>query len=475
MNSNKIEKLQKKFMLVAGLSFFIFMLLMGGLMYLSSLLTTQREVRMVMNYLIENDGDLGTGMRKSGETLQEELEDEASQDKEQTDEDKEETSEIDDSKKDPSVTEDSWHKYFGVGSWMYNSAEFPYSTRYFAVIFSDSDEVKAVKTNHIAGVEPEEAEKYARAAMERRLKFGIYDGYYYQVAEREEGGTIVVYLESLRQIDSVNRLLYTALTLIGIGSIVTLFLVRFFSKQIVKKEMESMELQNRFMTNASHELKTPLAVIKANTEVEQMLNGENEWNQSTMRQVERMTGLIQNLIRIVRAEEQENTEPVQRIDASAIITDTVKTFEPLASQEGKQLDQEIDASVSCFMRESDLRQLLSLFLDNAIKYCDEKGRIFVSLKAKGKNMKLSVSNSYAEGEKTDYSRFFERFYRKDESHNIEKGGYGIGLSIAESIVKQYHGSIMANWKDGEIFFHCQFHNGKKTGGEGGFAGERRSK
>jgi signal transduction histidine kinase len=105
--------------------------------------------------------------------------------------------------------------------------------------------------------------------------------------------------------------------------------------------------------------------------------------------------------------------------------------------------------------ESQLRQLLTLLIDNSIKYCDKAGTITASAERKGKNIRLQVSNSYEKGKDVDYKRFFERFYREDTSHTQEeKGGYGIGLSIAETLVKQYKGSIDVSWENGEISFVC---------------------
>ena len=106
---------------------------------------------------------------------------------------------------------------------------------------------------------------------------------------------------------------------------------------------------------------------------------------------------------------------------------------------------------------SKIRQLTTLLVDNAVKYCDEGGKIEVTAGQikNGRGAALTVSNSYAEGADVDYSRFFERFYRQDSSHNIDKGGYGIGLSLAESICSQYGGDIRAQWKDGVISFICQ--------------------
>ena len=197
-------------------------------------------------------------------------------------------------------------------------------------------------------------------------------------------------------------------------------------------------------------------MIRANTEVEQMINGENEWNQSTMRQVDRMTGLIQNLVMVSRAQEKENNSERKKINVSAALQETSDTFLPVAVQNGKKLEKEIQENVMMMANESQIRQLSSLLIDNAIKYCDDGGTIRVTLTQKGRSpVRLDVSNNYAKGGDVDYARFFERFYRQDKSHNIEKGGYGIGLSIAQAIVEQYKGSsIDAAWKDGIITFTC---------------------
>ncbi|MDD6550639.1 MAG: HAMP domain-containing sensor histidine kinase, partial [Lachnospiraceae bacterium] len=210
----------------------------------------------------------------------------------------------------------------------------------------------------------------------------------------------------------------------------------------------------QFITNASHELKTPLAVIKANTQVQEMMNGKDEWSESTMHQVDRMTGLIQNLVTIVRAEEKEDAGDRTDTDISEAIRDTVKSYAPVAENAGETLNQNIGDGIHMNAVESQIRQLATLLIDNAIKYCDEKGTIDVTVIQKGRGIRLSVSNSYADGKNVDYSKFFERFYRADQSHNVDKGGYGIGLSIAESLVKQYNGSINASWKDGIITFDC---------------------
>ena len=245
-----------------------------------------------------------------------------------------------------------------------------------------------------------------------------------------------------------------ALFLTVFGSILAFVIIRIFSNFAIRPEIRNAENQKKFITNASHELKTPLAVIRANTELEMMMHGEDEWNRSTMNQVDRMTGLIQNLVMIARADEKANKEDMAETDVSKVVSDTADTFLPVATQSGKSMRKEISEGVTMLTNEAHIRQLVSLLVDNAIKYCDDGGEIGVLLSQKGKGVRIEISNSYAEGGSQDYSRFFDRFYRQDESHNIDKGGYGIGLSIADSLVRRYKGKIDVSWKDGVISFVC---------------------
>ena len=286
-------------------------------------------------------------------------------------------------------------------------------------------------------------------------RFGHRGSFSYKRASLDGGRTIVVFLDSRNQVATNIRLLYTSLMVLGFGLIIVLLLVRSLSYRIIQPEIENARRQEQFITNASHELKTPLAVIRANAEVSQMLHGEDEWSKSTLSQIDRMTSLIQNLVLISRARERQDSSNALLIDASRAVRETAETFQTVATQEGKALKLEIPEGVSLLGEDGDLRQLTSLLVDNAIKYCDAGGTITVALSGKSRGgLRLVVSNDYAAGEKADYDRFFDRFYREDESHNIGQGGFGIGLSIAESLVQKYRGSINASWKDGVISFTC---------------------
>ncbi|MCR5788670.1 MAG: HAMP domain-containing histidine kinase [Lachnospiraceae bacterium] len=430
MNEKRIKKLRIKFLLISFISMTLAMLMVTGLILASNQFLTRRNIKNVLQYIVDHEGIL-PGARNI------------------------ESSGSDISGHDYSVVRflnEIFNPELLLGD--ADKPEFYYSNRYFAILYNENDQIENVITNHTAVVSEEEAAIYGEAALNDPSGFGRYSDYYYQVADRADGGKIVVYLDSSEIISANTRLLYVTLGMILFGVIMAAIFTVQFSKWAIASEIRNMEAQKGFITNASHELKTPLSVIKANTEMLEMTGGGNEWTESTIRQVDRMSGLIQNLVMIAKAEEYESDAVSGDCDVSAAISDTAKNFEPVAVNEGKRLETELEENVHIRAMDSQIRQLASLLIDNAIKYCDEKGMIKVSLSRKGKTVLLEVSNDYRDGAGKDCSKFFERFYREDKSHNTDKGGYGIGLSIAESIVKVYHGSIDAAWNDGRISFRC---------------------
>ena len=159
---------------------------------------------------------------------------------------------------------------------------------------------------------------------------------------------------------------------------------------------------------------------------------------------------------ITKLQEMEDDSAVSEIDISEVTSDTANEFRVMAESSGIAFEKQIEDGLKIVAEESKIRQLVMILLDNAVKYCDENGKIVICLGGLRRNrIRLTVSNSYAAGSDIDCSRFFDRFYRRDESHNIDTGGYGIGLSIAESICANMGGKIRAEWKDGVISFICE--------------------
>lgn len=244
-------------------------------------------------------------------------------------------------------------------------------------------------------------------------------------------------------------------------SLWTIFLILLFfffmSKYYIRPYVQNYEKQRMFITNAGHELKTPLAIISANTELQELMTGENEWTESTKAQIDRLNKLIARLIRLARLEEQEQIT-VSKQDISAITNQVCKDHEPLIQRDGKNLELEIQSDVQANVSEEEFYELISIMLDNARKYCDPEGTIQVKLSQNSRFLlrknRLVISNDYAEDSTVDYKRFFDRFYRADSSRNSQTGsGYGIGLSMAQHLIELFKGRILVNYKKGRISFH----------------------
>ena len=298
----------------------------------------------------------------------------------------------------------------------------------------------------------------ARTIMDIPKEEGQYSVFFYKKSMLPDGSTELAILDCTNIIYARERLLYATIAIGGLGVLLSLILVMIISKRAIQPEIRNNESQRQFLTNVSHELKTPLAVIQSNAEMEEIINGETEFTQSTIRQVNRMNGLIKSLVMITKTKEKSDKNAFSDVDISDIASETLKEFTAMATGEDKSIINDIDEGLIVKSEESTIRQLIMILIDNAIKYCDDNGTVTVSLKPmkKGnKQVKLTVSNNYAEGENTDYKKFFDRFYREDESHNIDTAGYGIGLSIAQNICEQNDGDIYVEWNDGVISFVCE--------------------
>ena len=428
MNERSIKKLRHKFILTATISFVGVMIILFLIIFSVNVITTMRQVSYTFEYLYEHDGEITVDDNVTKEELMKEIRPE-----------------------DRNFFYQTAQDLFNTG---FSSTEFIYSIRYFSVTYNaDSKPVKVV-SKHMAMVDDSQAVSMADKALKSSNDSAYYDGMMYQ-KKNVDGNTLVIFVDVSGQFANVRRIGSILVAIMLFGSILALIVFRLISGRVIRPEIEAAEQQKRFITNAGHELKTPLAVIRANTELEMMMHGEDEWNQSTMNQVDRMTGLINDLVLVAKAEEQEDKKELSVIDASETVKKAVDDFSSVAEKNGIKLAQEIAGGVSVKMNPDLLTQLTVILTDNAVKYCDENGTVTVKLTQKGKGIRLAVSNNYAEGSGVDYSKFFDRFYRKDESHNIDKGGYGIGLSIAEGIVSKYNGSIGASWKDGVITFECK--------------------
>ena len=357
------------------------------------------------------------------------------------------------------------------------SPEFRFETRYFSVIVDADDNYIASNNDYISAVTREDADVMYTKALSNEKKRGrikISDSIFlYQIKEvsGEElnetifsGNQIPSFLDNsmnyklIMFLDCTNRfhriqIMQNRSLMIGAGCLLAfVILVTLFSGRAIRPAAENYAKQKKFITNAGHELKTPLTIISANAEVIEAMHGESEWTQSIRHQVERLTGLVNDLITIARLDEsaEKHDTVMKPFDFSALVQKATDEFSTVAVQQGKTLETDIAPKLSLNGNEKTIQELISILLDNAVKYCDDGGVIRTEVKQQKAHICLTVSNTYVEI--TDCTRFFDHFYRADESHNSEKSGYGIGLSMAETIVRLHKGKITAQQKEQQVQF-----------------------
>lgn len=226
----------------------------------------------------------------------------------------------------------------------------------------------------------------------------------------------------------------------SLSFLLALLIIIFASKRAVKPVAESYAKQKQFVTDAGHELKTPLTVISANNELTRMIYGESEWFDSIDKQVAKMNGLVRNLITLARMDEEQ--KPVfASFHLSDAVYDTARSFKNLIHARQMLVTFDIEDDILYVGDESKLREVVSILMDNAVKYCDENGKIAVRLKC-GRQIQLQVINDFSNAESCELDKVFERFYRADKARTSD-GSYGLGLSIAKSIVELHGGTISA--------------------------------
>ena len=265
---------------------------------------------------------------------------------------------------------------------------------------------------------------------------------------------MVTFLDRSQDGEAIRRLLSASFLTAAIGLLVILLILIFASKLILQPFVRNHEKQQQFITDAGHELKTPLAIIRTNAEVLEVIGGSNEWIDSIKNQTERLDGLVKGLLRLARS--GELTDEHVKFSLSAAVNEIATPFTALAEKKGLKMHFDITPSIEYKGNPQSIGTLVSILVDNAIKYAVPNGEVIVALNRMGKGTlktaKLIVENDTDMDENEDPERFFERFYRSDGSRARESGGYGIGLSVAQSIVEQHKGKITVSRTGNRIAF-----------------------
>ena len=322
-----------------------------------------------------------------------------------------------------------------------------FSNRFFTVKTDNKKNVITVNTDDVFFTSASEAVEYAKDVLSSGKSRGYYGGFKY-VVENTENGKLIAFVDVVKDFD----VFYSNLGNSVVISFFVLGFVTFFSFVLSKKAVAPMvqayEKQNAFITDASHELKTPLAIINTSADVLEMESGESKWTGNIHKQVNRINGLIGNLISLTKLEESDDLDRLE-FSLSDTLDDCVMDVKDYALSLDKNIVTDIEKDISFKGDEKLIRQVIGILLDNAIKYAREKSDINVKLTKQNKKIVFTVENEADNLEIKNYNILFERFYRADNSRNSKTGGYGIGLSIAQSIVLKHKGKISADSFDGE--------------------------
>lgn len=400
-----IKKLRKKFIMVTAMALFGVIAVLMTSINVIYILKSEKSLNHILNIITENDGRL---LVSDKEFIP-----------------KKELNDVE------------TNNNFGSGKYRGNR-EIVFTTRFCVVDLDVNKQITNIYSEKISAISDTEIEEYTEKILKRDKLNGWIDEYKYKLSESNDGYMLVILDGSMAK--QSNWSIFTTSILVStISYLIVLFIIALFSKKAIKPIAEGYEKQKQFITDASHELKTPLTIISANSEILEMTYGNDEWIEGIEKQAERMRDLVNNLVVLTKMDEEKQTIIYKEFSVSDAVYDTAMAFEGLCKKNKKKLHINVNSDINMKGDESEFRKLISILLDNAVKYCDEYGNIYVTLK-KDKNIVMSVRNSYENVSKIELNRLFDRFYRVDKART-RNGSYGLGLSIAQAIIDRHKGKV----------------------------------
>ena len=403
-----IKKLRRKFVLAAMLSLFIVLAVLIFVINILNYRSLVREADDTLDTLSELDGNAPnhfTFGRKDG------------------------------SEPSGGKTPGTRHDYSG---------ERPYQSRYFSVLLSGDGEIAEVDLRNVVTVDEKTALSMATDAANASRRRGFSNDYRYLGVPTDDGMRWI-FLNREVELDTARDFLLTS-CLISLAGFATVFLLLLLiSGRVVQPIAQSYEKQKQFITDAGHELKTPIAIIRANTEAMEMISGQNKWSRNISAQVTRLSELTRNLLTLARAEEVPQAGSLSELDFSALTQQTAQTFQEPMALRGITLDAEIEPDLRLRGSRDQLSTLLSILFDNAVKYAAEGSTVTLRLTRADKMLRLRMENDCETLPDCPPERLFDRFYRADSARTQKSGGFGIGLSAAQVITLRHRGRLEAEY------------------------------
>ncbi len=330
----------------------------------------------------------------------------------------------------------------------FDTNQFKLST-FYSVAISYDNKVIEIRNDDAAVYTDAELESAARQVLKKSDTNGVINNLVYY--KMDKGGyTLVSFMDNTIIRESMNTLFRYTLIFGGVAILALYFLAAYLAKRIVTPLEESYQKQKQFISDAGHELKTPVSVVSANAELLSREIGDNQWLANIQYENERMGNLVGQLLELART---ENVKPqMEYLDLSRLVSGGVLPFESVAFENGLTLNSQITDGIIALGNSTQLSQLVSILVDNAIRHSQNGKEVFISLTHTRSTAVLSVINDGEPIPQEQVAQLFERFYRADEARNGEDKHYGLGLAIAKAIVEAHHGKIEVSCYDGKVCF-----------------------
>lgn len=337
---------------------------------------------------------------------------------------------------------------------------------FYSVAISDNGQILATDTGNHWLYNEATLQSYARTILSGGSRSGTKGSLLYLVTPKK-GYTLVMFMDDTIGLERMTMLVRNTLIFGGAAMVGLFFLAMYLAKRIVQPLEESYQKQRQFISDAGHELKTPVAVVNTNAEMLRREVGENRWLANIQYENERMGLLVRQLLELARA---ENVAAVkENLDLSRLVDGEALPFESVAFEKGIYLSTDIRPGVMCYGDAARLRQLVSILIDNAIEHSARGREVAVHLRQEHGWAKLAVVNDGAPIPKERREHLFERFYRVDEARS-DDGHYGLGLAIAKAVTDAHKGKIVVECDDGKVTFTVRLplkKQEKSTGQAGG--------
>lgn len=331
--------------------------------------------------------------------------------------------------------------------------DFFMSMRYFILVGDDPKDIPSLGLAQLSYVTDEDGTAFMAALLSGGKSFGSSGDFRYYVATNAQDGYKVIFLYCGDDIAGMRSLLSTSLIVGVLCFLAAMMLVVVLSRKVIRPFAENIERQKRFITDASHEIKTPLGIITSDVDMLAMEYGENEWTRSALGQADRLARLVDDLIVLSRLDEEAKPPAPMPFCLTDVVAEELLAMLPVAEEKNVSLRSELAPALVLQGDEGAARKIVSILLDNAVKYVPDGGNAGVALSQGKKSCLLRVENTCDDPQALDLARLFDRFYRGDASRS-QKSGYGVGLSIARSAAEHCGWSLTVRAEGEDQIVFC---------------------